>query len=829
MKINNLTVQGFRGFNDKKSMNFHDKLTIILAPNSYGKTSISEAFEWLLYGKTSRVEKADSKEEFKGSYRNIHFPEKSVPFVEITFLKNDNSEVKYCSKLNNSETIKRFVDDKEVKSWPLDYDLSKIPKPFILQHALKYLLLVKPDERFQSFALILGLEELNLFHKDIVSFCTKTDTCIPTDVKTLISNIDNIECRVQRVKSLENIAKEFKKESLNFNNINSAIINECGKVVGSGIANNQIFQKLKEIRENKISKYFKGNLQILEYSKEELKENLEEEKFFFSCISQDTIKKYTDLIALSTFQFILEKAAFFDMGVNFLEKDKKECPFCGQDIDENIVEHIKSNHRNLLKEKKKTEDLQNQKNEVLGIYEKLKSRLNKYNDRQIEKSKAFLNLDLNILEKLKDIFYPDNEKYYKTIKGIYKKNNELVKNIVNSKGDVIDSIETIKKSIEESKEDSKLIKDLGENISAYLSNINLYIKFVMSKNLDSVEADKILQGKLDEKAGTEDISVLIDLVGQLKNIKKKIKILAILNSLKQFRKIIDQYVTSKVLEIISGELTSEVMKWYSQIKTDGDPDVHFSGFDIERTKKGELKARRVQIKARSYDKELVSAVSSLSESKLNALGLCVSIAINFKGDSPFDFLIIDDPIQSWDSEHETQFIEIIRNLIEKGKQVILLSHNAQWIGMVRKGCRTINGRFYEITGYTKKGPELLESPWISWKARLQEVDAILKDNRASIVRLQQAEEEIRLAICDITSDIFYNKKKIIKNPGNFNSTIVRKLLIECGVNSNLIDRIYQTFETTDESHHPSISYTTQRQRIKKYHGWCHELAQYLEK
>lgn len=97
-----------------------------------------------------------------------------------------------------------------------------------------------------------------------------------------------------------------------------------------------------------------------------------------------------------------------------------------------------------------------------------------------------------------------------------------------------------------------------------------------------------------------------------------------------------------------------------------------------------------------------------------------------KGESLFDFLIIDDPIQSWDAEHEIQFIEIIRRLVERGKQVILMSHNRKWIDMVRGGCRTINGRFYEVTGYTEIGPHIEEVPWVEWIERLKEVDAIVE-------------------------------------------------------------------------------------------------------
>ncbi len=65
MRVENITVQGFRGFNERRSIEFDRKLTLVYARNSYGKTSISEALEWLLYGVTSKVEQADySKLEY---------------------------------------------------------------------------------------------------------------------------------------------------------------------------------------------------------------------------------------------------------------------------------------------------------------------------------------------------------------------------------------------------------------------------------------------------------------------------------------------------------------------------------------------------------------------------------------------------------------------------------------------------------------------------------------------------------------------------------------------------------------------------------------------
>ena len=72
--------------------------------------------------------------------------------------------------------------------------------------------------------------------------------------------------------------------------------------------------------------------------------------------------------------------------------------------------------------------------------------------------------------------------------------------------------------------------------------------------------------------------------------------------MKDLRRIVDQYVANTMLQSISGELTSAAMDWYVQIRTTGDPDVHFDGFDMERTKQGDLKSRRVRLKAKSYGK-----------------------------------------------------------------------------------------------------------------------------------------------------------------------------------------------------------------------------------
>ena len=57
MRLTKLSVSGFRGFNDAQTLDLSDPM--VEGPNGSGKTSVGEAVEWLLYGKTLKRAKGD--------------------------------------------------------------------------------------------------------------------------------------------------------------------------------------------------------------------------------------------------------------------------------------------------------------------------------------------------------------------------------------------------------------------------------------------------------------------------------------------------------------------------------------------------------------------------------------------------------------------------------------------------------------------------------------------------------------------------------------------------------------------------------------------------
>jgi len=825
VKIESLTIRGFRGFNKEQSIDLHHALTIIYGPNSYGKTSITEAVEWLLYERTSKVDRGESKDEYKGSYRNCHIDDATSTSVKVCF-SGDDKKTEFEAELVGEEGMHKSVDRLAVEQWPIDVDLGVVSKPFIMQHALKYLLLVGPDQRFRGFALLLGLDELGNVQSDFVSLCTKPESSIPLDVSLFRTQIAAIENRLAGRPALKDVYSLYKKGTDSLPSLTTCLWKECMNRVPEGTPRESVLASLLRIREEAVKKVFPGRITLAPFTAEDKTSDSADLQYFVKFASEDLIGKYCELIALITRDAIIKKAEFYNIGVEFLKQQPSECPFCGQKLTATIAEHITKQHKEFKEQYERSSRLLSQRQEISDALSDLKRRLEKCQQRHILRLVTFLSISAS-MKGLAKILLSKHEPYIKSVHDAIEQLQKVKDDLDRHYLDVSKALAAVQLSVQQSKEDIAIMKDLGQSLVTYSSQIASSVPLISGLVSPMSDANEILKHELDLAAGTEDISVLIDLIEKQKEIEKALKIETILAGLKELRKSVDQYVGSKMLDAVSNEMTVDVMDWYNQIRTTGDPDVHFSGFDMDRTKKGDIKSRRVQIKASSYGKDLVSAVSSLSESKLNALGLCLSIATNLKPGCPFGFLFIDDPIQSWDDEHEIQFIDVIRKLVDKGKQVILLSHNKGWIDQVRAGCRSLNGFYYEITSYTKNGPNIAQKPWCSWRQRLDEVDAILKDTTADSVRVQHAEEEIRLVVTDLTSALYLNKKGVHKDSNKLNSMSVRKSLVECGITTELTDHISQTFETTDDAHHVT-DHAAQRERIRRYYNWAHELAKCVQ-
>ena len=819
MKLKDITIRGFRGFNGARSIPMHERLTLISAPNSHGKTSISESFEWLLYGCTSKVAFADSKDEYRGSYRNIHLMEPEAPVVTVR-VKQGAVETELQATLSGSEAVLR-VNGSIVSAWPFAAQLDTVPKPFILQHALKDLLHAAPVDRFNRFATLLGFDELTKVHKDLMAFCTKPP--LPPAAKTLVAEIESLVVRLEADAQLAPVARAIKKGLPHLKATRSLINQHARRLAPPNTSDTELLAALLSRKDAALSKVFKGSVAVAAFTTEELAALTEDERALTARVTLGCVSLLADLVKESSQHRILREAEFFKLGIDLFAQQSSICPFCARDLNTDTVDHIKSRHAELINQKRSAAGLETAQQALKDVLDDIGQQVSDYYKRTASRTKALLD-NTAAMPQLAALLASRHEAALVAITSAIRDIGEAVATFVEAGKEVRTVLSSLSVSLTQPVSNLAQAESLAHALAGYFAGGRAVQEAVGRHAAELDRAKMALTEELHSVAGTKSISLLIELLESTRKLEKRMRIAAVAEELKDLKVSVDTFVTKIMLDVISGELASDVMTWYKRIRTIGDPDVHFAGFDMKKTPQG----GRVQIKASSYGKDLVSAVSSLSESKLNALGLCISIAINLKEVSCFEFLIIDDPIQSWDRDHEMQFIEVIRELVDRGKQVVLLSHNSEWIKQVRVSCADLQGLYYEITGYTDDGPVIKEVSWVEPHQRLQTILAILQDQSADSVRLQQAEQELRQVFCQYTCILYEGLKGNAKNPAKLNAVKIKGLLTECAIEDVLVNAIMAIFETVDDAHHASPDYSPNRQKLHQYYGTAVRLSKAVQ-
>ena len=830
MRLRSLSVAGFRGFNSPRKIEFDDRLTVISAPNSHGKTSITEAFELLIYGQTSKVATAESKDEYKDSYRNRHYAPEDVPYVEACCADSDETEITLRVELHESG-IKRFLDGEPVDAWPFEAELANAARPFVVQHALKSLLLAAPTDRFKGFARLLGLHEVDLVQQSLVNLCTKPDSHLPHQAKKLLEELDLFVGRLMSIKETTPAGKSLAKGSAGIDDAFAKLQQRGQKLVGEPLEGEELLAGLVTLRNAAAAKVYSGSVKVGELSTPDQGRLSAATLRIQGFAAKETIDEYVRLAAGGATDRLRNELSLLGIGLELVGESPERCPLCQQGLGETQRAEMHARHESLVEEVGTGPDLDLVRTQVATRLQQLVQDVEAHAQLLSSRSTELINANT-----------PENSK---KISGLIGEGHEDELFLIAAAGTAIGphhkklneaatavslAAKVCSDAIHQKAENVAQVEELVRVTAGYLSAATAYDGVVAEVESTLEEPSRLLQAAVDALAGTTELSLLIEVLGNRHNLGRATRIREVLQSLKALRKHVDQAVGQTMEDAFSNELTQAVMGWYKRIRTTGDPDVHFSGFSMERTKTGKFKSRRVRVAAHSYGVELASAVSSLSESKLNALGLCMSIATALGSPGPWDFIILDDPIQSWDDDHEIQFVEVVRRLVEEeDRQVILMSHRDSWIDQVVMGCRSLNGRRYHIGGYSQDGPVITGGAWAGVDQRLKEALGIASDLSASPVRLQQAEEELRITASQLAAEAAKVKLGRPVGAHNLNKDRVRAILTEAGCDARLVDRVVATFNTTDDAHHAPKGYEPNRERIRQYHGALCDLKNWIRK
>jgi hypothetical protein len=180
-RVNSLTVQGFRAYGrDPQTLNFDGApIAAVWGPNSKGKTSLAEAFEFLLTGRIVRRElMASSQDEFADALSNAHLPDGTEVFVSAEIQAPDASTHTVTRRLLEDYSKRQDcrsaleIDgaaSAEAALRALGIVLSQPPleAPVLAQHTLAYIFSARPQDRAVYFKTLLEVSDLDDFRNTV--------------------------------------------------------------------------------------------------------------------------------------------------------------------------------------------------------------------------------------------------------------------------------------------------------------------------------------------------------------------------------------------------------------------------------------------------------------------------------------------------------------------------------------------------------------------------------------------------------------------------------------------------------------------------------------
>jgi DNA repair exonuclease SbcCD ATPase subunit len=112
------------------------------------------------------------------------------------------------------------------------------------------------------------------------------------------------------------------------------------------------------------------------------------------------------------------------------------------------------------------------------------------------------------------------------------------------------------------------------------------------------------------------------------------------------------------------------------------------------------------LKGISEKGEEVYARVLFSTAQLNETAIILLLAMAKTAKHKYDFIILDDPSQSLDSEGKEKLAKLLAKVAES-KQLIICTMDREFAKFIKDSCPA--GRFYLFEGYTEKGPRVVET------------------------------------------------------------------------------------------------------------------------
>ena len=640
MKIKKLTIKGFRGFNDEQYILLDSNVVLVYGLNGSGKSSFTEALEWLFFGEISRqrLSRCKSEYQYEEYLRNLFYSSSENPFVEVEGTIAGTSIV--VRKELVSGRGKFFIDGKEVANLELlNLNLENYFRPMLAQTEIKALVDSEQKDRWEQLSSILGQDDLTRLREDLI---TLRNTKKDENYRKQETRWNSIIGDVSDLSSLASLTTPI--QDLNINHI----LDELKKVVGSKAKTfEELFKEIKVKQKSLLNTELGKRVAEVSYKDQvELKSFLKELSDHFKKLEDEAIKSTYGGHDHSYLDFLKSGRSFVKL---------PECPFC---LEKNLTEKRLKIIDKSLEQGKEAQEAKSQFSQQKGLID---TWIRTYEDRL----KAFLpsQQELRIIsQKFLDIGEEELASLVQELdKIITSAVEKLGKNSTSISEALFTYLETKYFHKQKTEEDSKeKLKEFissvlvqGESIIAEWENLKNKIaeKLPLSGQVDQEELKRwlILEKICNFFAGAETFIRQSDLLKKIDVIQEKL----------------EQHEKAEVARLLT-EHAQEIKNYYKKLNP-GD-QIQFSGIEV----KGGVR-RQAKLKAEAFGKE-VNPVTFFSEAHTNSLALSIYFPQRVDRNATWETVILDDPVQSMDENHSQALIDILVDISTK-KQVIVLTHS----------------------------------------------------------------------------------------------------------------------------------------------------------
>ena len=781
MKIQSLKIRGFRGFNEETDLSFTSGLNLVYAPNGWGKSSLAEAIEWAVFGDTQRTIDAKSKIEFKGSHRNVHFGVGDNVCVGVD-----------CRKDGETIEILREMDSREETNLCITPDTCTLPdtwlvRPIIYQHALQRFIHTEPKKRWDEFANILGLADLERLRETLVRVKNQKQNAIPDEARQYITKLSQIRSTVGAFDGLSDLKapSETNAASLAFG---AAKIGE--RIIESeGGDKSKLVDELSRILKKRQAEIFDVSIFSLKDLDAASKKQYEADKKYIEVFNGKALEKIKEYRSEKIADLDTKRCNFIKSGLELLPSESDVCPFCGEHT---ITDELKSKLSKDVEANSKTGELHEK---ILKAYGQIKVKVENTSQYFIPRMKNAPKVQAEIPQ-IRKLLGDESKDFIDSLEQSVKQIINEAKELNSIREAALGSVDSIKSHFDLTDFDEEFVNNQIANIELFIGKtdtIKENLSFYASQYASTKER---LEAKMSKKSDIAVPELIIDVLTSLEDLKKAFLIEGYIEQLDTLRKSVEQFHKQKTAQRLQ-EKRDDIQKWYEILNPD--ENVGFSGIREHPSRK-----RWLEVLAQSYG-EAMSGPACLSESHLNAVGISVYLGQILGSDNPLKFVVIDDPVQSMDEKHSIRFGDVVDQILNEEYQVILLSHQNEIISNLRNRFQD-NPDFgeHEVVKYDMSGPEIQEripqfQGYLEQAKKFRSGDATCRG--ASFNFLRKATERL-------SKDVYMRGKGVTipKRFEKLDADKMEKLLVDSGIPTyQEIAGMRETFKFSGPSSHDDMT------------------------